>query len=93
MPMRPLFAQGCWDNTVAKATYGTGAFIETNTGPTPVTPDGLLPIFIAWELEGRLDYTVEGGVFSVGSAIDWAVRSGWFASAEASGELAEKCIR
>lgn len=84
-----LFAQGCRDNTIAKATYGTGAFIEVNTGPTLTTPDGLLPVFIAWELEGRIDYTLEGGVFSVGSAIDWAVRSGWLPSAEASGELAE----
>jgi|TARA_B110000908_G_C10267549_1_gene465943 glycerol kinase len=84
-----LFAQGCRDNTVAKATYGTGAFIEVNTGPTLTKPDGLLPVFIAWDLDGKIDYTLEGGVFSVGSAIDWAVRSGWLPSAEASGELAQ----
>ena len=83
-----LFSQGCQDNTVVKATYGTGAFIEVNTGTTPVEPDGKLPVFIAWEIDGRVDYTVEGGVFSVGSAIDWMVRSGWLSSAKASSDMA-----
>ena len=84
-----LFAQSCIDATSVKATYGTGAFIEINTGRTHVNPDGKLPVFIAWELDGQVDYTVEGGVFSVGSAVDWAVRSGLLSSAEASSELAE----
>ena len=84
-----LFAQGCRDNTIAKATYGTGAFIEINTGTTPVEPDGNLPVFIAWELGGQVDYTVEGSVFAVGSAIDWAVRSGILPSAALSADLAE----
>ena len=83
-----LFAQGCHDNTTVKATYGTGAFIEVNTGRTPVEPDGNLPVFIAWELDDRIDYTVEGGVFSVGSAVDWVVRSGLISSAEDSSRLA-----
>ncbi|MEQ9491358.1 MAG: FGGY family carbohydrate kinase [Alphaproteobacteria bacterium] len=83
-----LFAQGCRDSTTVKATYGTGAFIEINTGTEPVEPDGNLPVFIAWDIDGVVDYTVEGGVFSVGSAIDWAVRSGLLPSAEASSDLA-----
>ena len=83
-----LFAQGCVDSTTVKATYGTGAFIEINTGTTPVKPDGNLPVFIAWELDGRVDYTVEGGVFAVGCAIDWMVRSGLLPSAASSSELA-----
>ncbi|MFV2035672.1 MAG: FGGY family carbohydrate kinase, partial [Halocynthiibacter sp.] len=45
-----LFAQGCRDATTVKATLGTGAFIEINTGTTPVEPDGRLPVFIAWDL-------------------------------------------
>lgn len=84
-----LFAQGCWDSTTVKATYGTGAFIEVNTGPAPVEPDGNLPVFIAWELDDGVQYTVEGGVFAVGSAIDWVVRAGLLPSAEASAALAE----
>lgn len=84
-----LFAQGCTDNTTVKATYGTGAFIEINTGTTPAKPDGKLPVFIAWEIGNQVDYTVEGGVFSVGSAIDWIVGSGLLPSAEASSDLAK----
>ena len=83
-----LFAQGCWDSTVAKATYGTGAFIEVNTGPTLIEPDGKLLVFFAWHLDGRLEYTIEGSVFSVGSAIDWAVKSGLLPSAADSATLA-----
>lgn len=84
-----LFAQGCWDPSVVKATYGTGAFIEVNTGREPVVPDGKLAVFIAWDLGAGVDYTVEGGVFSVGSAIDWAVDVGLLPSAAGSSELAE----
>jgi glycerol kinase len=84
-----LFAQACWDATVVKATYGTGAFIEVNTGEVPVVPDGKLPVFIAWQLDGRIDYTIEGGVFAVGSAVDWMVGAGFLASAQASSALAE----
>lgn len=83
-----LFAQGCWDASRIKATYGTGAFIEVNTGLKPVEPDGKLPVFIAWELDGRIEYSLEGGVFSVGSAIDWVVGAGLLPSAAESGALA-----
>jgi glycerol kinase len=84
-----LFAQGCWDETAVKATYGTGAFIETNTGARPVTPDGRLLVFVGWEVDGQVDYTIEGGVFSVGSAVDWAVGAGLLPSAAGSAALAE----
>ncbi len=84
-----LFAQGCWDPSTAKVTYGTGAFIEVNTGSAPVEPDSNLPVFIAWELERGVDYTLEGGVFSVGSAVDWTVGAGLLPSAADSASLAE----
>lgn len=83
-----MFAQGCRRPGVVKATYGTGAFIEVNTGTTPVEPDGLLPVFIAWDVGGRIEYTLEGAVFAVGSAIDWMVRAGFFESAAATSALA-----
>lgn len=84
-----LFAHGCWDSSTAKITYGTGAFIEVNTGSEPVEPDGRLLVLIGWEVEGARDHLLEGGVFSVGSAIDWAVAMGWLPSAAASSDLAE----
>lgn len=83
-----LFAQGCWDRSSVKATYGTGAFIEVNTGPDLVEPDGRLPVFVAWQIGGRADYTIEGSVFSVGSAIDWSVRAGLLEGATESAALA-----
>lgn len=83
-----LFAQGCWDSTMVKATYGTGAFVEVNTGSNLVEPDGNLLVFIAWELGEGIQYTLEGGVFAVGSAIDWVVKAGLLPSAGASAELA-----
>ena len=84
-----LFAHGCRGASMVKATYGTGAFIEVNTGREPVEPDGNLPVFIAWDLGDGVDYTIEGGVFSVGSAIDWAVDTGLLPSAADSSDLAE----
>lgn len=83
-----LFAQTCFDRTSVKATFGTGAFIEVNTGSTLVEPDGRLPVFVAWHLGEAADYTIEGGVYSVGSAIDWAVRIGLVDSAQATSSLA-----
>lgn len=83
-----LFAQGCWDRSSVKATYGTGAFIEVNTGEAMIEPDGKLPVFVAWQIDGKAGYTIEGSVFSVGSAIDWAVRMGLLPSAAESAALA-----
>ena len=83
-----LFAQACFEPTHVKATFGTGAFIEVNTGTTLVEPDGKLPIFVAWHLGREADYTIEGGVFAVGSAIDWAVRIGLVESASATSAVA-----
>jgi glycerol kinase len=83
-----LFAQACLDARAAKATFGTGAFIEVNTGRKLLEPDGRLPVFIAWQLGSGVDYAVEGGVFSVGSAIDWTTRMGWFRSAAETARLA-----
>jgi glycerol kinase len=83
-----LFAQGCLTPDVVKVTYGTGAFIEANVGPVPTVPsNGLLP-FVAWQLDGDTSYSVEGGVFDVGAAVDWLVDMGLLPSAAASGAQA-----
>ncbi|TGQ40553.1 glycerol kinase [Mesorhizobium sp. M4B.F.Ca.ET.214.01.1.1] len=83
-----LFAQGCFDDRSAKATYGTGAFIEVNTGKRLVEPDGLLPVFVAWQMENEVEYALEGGVFSVGSALDWASRTGLISSVQDTAAIA-----
>jgi glycerol kinase len=84
-----LFAQGCMDNRSVKSTYGTGAFIELNTGNDMLQPDGNMPVFIGWDIDDVVDFTLEGGVFSVGSAIDWAVKMGLLPSAAVSSDLAQ----
>jgi glycerol kinase len=83
-----LFAHGCRGPDVPKATFGTGAFIAVNLGDDVLRPDdGLLP-FIAWQVEGSTSYTLEGGVFDVGAAVDWLAQLGVIATSRASGELA-----
>ncbi len=84
-----LFAHGCLDSTRIKATYGTGAFIEINTGNEMLKPDGLLPIFIAWELNNGIEYTIEGGVFSVGSTIDWLLKNNLLKDVNSSSNFLE----
>jgi len=65
-----MFAQGCFEPGIVKNTYGTGLFMMTNTGPTPQRSRQLLST-IAWEIDGRVDYALEGSVFIGGAAIQW----------------------
>ncbi len=76
-----------------KVTHGTGCFIDANAGPEPVRPEhGLMPIF-AWALpSGEMSYAVEGGVFSGGTAVDWAVGLGLADTASDLDKLAESGI-
>jgi len=66
-----LFGQCCFDTGDLKNTYGTGAFLLMNTGDTPhITGDGLLTT-IAWGIDGKVTYALEGSVFTCGAAIQW----------------------
>ena len=66
-----LFGQNCFQKGDCKNTYGTGAFLLMNTGDTPVYSDHGLVTTIAWGLEDRVDYALEGSIFVAGSAIQW----------------------
>ena len=66
-----LFGQTCFKPGEAKNTYGTGCFLLMNTGETPVFSDNGLVTTIAWGLDGRVEYALEGSVFCAGSAIQW----------------------
>jgi len=77
-----LYGHGCTKTGDAKITFGTGAFALVVTGDTiyQSAEQGLLPT-VAWQLEGqRPVYALDGGVFSAGSAINWAQSLGLFAS-------------
>lgn len=66
-----LFGQCCFDAGELKNTYGTGGFLLMNTGTElPVTSGGLITT-IAWGINGKINYALEGSVFVCGAAIQW----------------------
>ncbi len=66
-----LFGQACFSEGSAKNTYGTGCFMLMNTGETPKTSNNGLLTTIAWGLNGKVYYALEGSVFVAGAAIQW----------------------
>lgn len=66
-----LFGQTCFNPGEAKNTYGTGCFLLMNTGETPVFSKNGLVTTIAWGLDGKVQYALEGSIFVAGSAIQW----------------------
>jgi len=66
-----LFGQGCHEKGMVKNTYGTGCFMLMNTGGEAVRSGQGLLTTIAWGLDGRVDYALEGSVFVAGSAVQW----------------------
>ncbi len=66
-----LFGQACFEPGQAKNTYGTGCFMLMNTGGTCVRSGHRLLSTIAWGLDGRVTYALEGSVFNAGSVIQW----------------------
>lgn len=66
-----LFGQTCFEEGEAKNTYGTGCFLLMNTGEKPVFSENGLVTTIAWGMEGKVNYALEGSVFVAGAAIQW----------------------
>lgn len=66
-----LFGQTCFHKGMAKNTYGTGCFMLLNTGEEAVHSENGLLTTIAWGLNGKVTYALEGSVFVAGSAIQW----------------------
>ena len=66
-----LFGQTCFQPGEAKNTYGTGCFLLMNTGEKPVFSDNGLVTTIAWGLDGKVNYALEGSIFVAGAAIQW----------------------
>jgi glycerol kinase len=66
-----LFGQACFQPGMAKNTYGTGCFMLMNTGTQPVTSKNGLLTTIAWGVDGKVEYALEGSVFIAGAAIQW----------------------
>jgi glycerol kinase len=66
-----LFGQACFTEGMAKNTYGTGCFMLMNTGSKMVRSKAGLLTTIAWGLNGKVEYALEGSVFIAGAAVQW----------------------
>ena len=66
-----LFGQTCFVAGEAKNTYGTGCFLLMNTGEKPVFSKNGLVTTIAWGLDGKVHYALEGSIFVAGAAVQW----------------------
>lgn len=66
-----LFGQTCFEAGMAKNTYGTGCFMLMNTGSKLYESNNGLLTTIAWGLDGKVEYALEGSIFVAGSAIQW----------------------
>ena len=66
-----LFGQTCFTPGEAKNTYGTGCFLLMNTGEKPVFSGNGLVTTIAWGLDGKVTYALEGSIFVAGASIQW----------------------
>ncbi|ULT57253.1 glycerol kinase GlpK [Neobacillus drentensis] len=86
-----LFGQACFEDGMAKNTYGTGCFMLMNTGEKAVRSEHGLLTTLAWGLNGKVEYALEGSIFVAGSAIQW-LRDGlrMFKDAKDSEEYAKR---
>ncbi|MGE3467938.1 MAG: glycerol kinase GlpK [Pyrinomonadaceae bacterium] len=66
-----LFGQACFGAGATKSTYGTGCFMLQNVGDRPVASKHRLLSTVAWQIEGRTEYALEGSVFIGGAVIQW----------------------
>ncbi|ASK62601.1 glycerol kinase [Virgibacillus phasianinus] len=66
-----LFGQACFEKGMAKNTYGTGGFMLMNTGEKGVVSENGLLTTLAWGVDGKVEYALEGSIFVSGSAIQW----------------------
>ncbi|MCJ7843522.1 glycerol kinase GlpK [Lederbergia sp. NSJ-179] len=66
-----LFGQTCFESGMGKNTYGTGCFMLLHTGEKAVVSKQGLLTTIAWGVDGKIEYALEGSIFVAGSAIQW----------------------
>ncbi|MGB0670170.1 MAG: glycerol kinase GlpK [Rhodospirillales bacterium] len=83
--------QACFEPGMVKSTYGTGCFAVLNTGDTPVASRSRLLTTIAYQLDGKRTYALEGSIFIAGAAVQW-LRDGLkiIERADQSGPLAQQ---
>lgn len=88
-----LFGQTCFKAGEAKNTYGTGCFLLMNTGEKPVFSNNGLVTTIAWGLDGKVEYALEGSIFVAGAAIQWLRDEMKFIDSAADSEYMAKKVK
>ncbi len=66
-----LFGQGAWEPGMSKNTYGTGSFLLMNTGEEAVDSTRGLLTSVAWQIDGKVTYALEGAIFITGASVQW----------------------
>ena len=66
-----LFGQCCHRSDMAKCTYGTGCFLLMHTGNKPMPSKNRLLTTVAWQIGGKMEYALEGSVFTAGAVVQW----------------------
>ncbi|MDZ7718470.1 MAG: glycerol kinase GlpK [Balneolaceae bacterium] len=66
-----LFGQRCIEKGMVKNTYGTGCFMMMNTGKKPIKSKNNLLTTVAWEIDGKVEYALEGSIFIAGAVVQW----------------------
>ena len=84
-----LFGELCFNEGEVKSTFGTGNFLLINTGEKPVQSKNGLLTTIAWGLNGKVNYAIEGSVFVCAAAIEWLKSLEFFGSPSETQVLAE----
>jgi glycerol kinase len=87
-----LYLHDVWSPKSIKATFGTGAFIETTVGPKAIRPTNGLTPFLGWLVEDIPNYVLEGSVFDVGAAVRWLVEMGLAPSAAETEQIAFQAL-
>ena len=87
-----LFGQTCFQEGEAKNTYGTGCFLLLNTGTKPVSSEHGLLTTIAWGLDDKVYYALEGSIFVAGAAIQWLRDEMHFISNASESEMMAKQV-
>lgn len=84
-----LFGEMCFNEGEVKSTYGTGNFLLLNTGDKPVPSNNGLLTTIAWGLNGKVKYALEGSVFICAAAMQWLKSIGFYEHSYISEEMAQ----
>jgi len=87
-----LYGQGCFAPGMVKNTYGTGCFLLMNTGSRPVNSQNNLLSTLAWRIDGKPSYALEGSVFMAGAIIKWLRDEMGLIASAAESEAAARSI-